>query len=313
MDSEGRSLTIQNLRAELDERVQTAADKARGDLDHLSDSVRGLNKVLAPLAREGASPHFHGARSSATYIELDAFASKRDQLGAAAPCPPHSIQADVLVRVHVSAINNMAETITGGKRLADTLIQKAAEVAHEEVPLPLMVHSRATRWAIVARRHRPVELQVPQRNLFLLRLTLDSLEIEGEVFSATTVMEATYRLGQNDVGEYHLERDGNLRIETTLADQQRLFLHEKLNALFGPLLNAGGVVIPDGGLIGALKGMQSRGVRAEAGWVVAGLDVPEAVLRQLTKGRDAAPDTPDSASSNLTKTGAHRSVAISME
>lgn len=292
MHAEGRSLTIQNLRGELDERAEYATKKAQSDFHQLSETVRGLGKVLAPLAREGATPYLHGARSSASSVELNSYARTRDQLGAAGPCPIDSIDADVLVQVHVSTINNMAETITGGKRLSDTLIMRCAEIAHEEVPRPLMVHSRARRWAVVTRRHRPIELRIPKPNQFLLRIEIESVEINGEQFAAPSSIAVTYGLVKNDLGEYQLAREGGLRIESTLKEEVRSFLHEKLDALFGPVLNAGGVVIPDGGLIGVLKGLESRGIRAEAGWIVAGLNVPAAIMNELVKVQRITAESP---------------------
>jgi len=292
MDAEGRSMTIENVTSELDERVESAIGKIETDFKQLQETLGGFGEVLAPLAREGATPYFHGARSSADGIELNAAARARDQFGAAIPCAIASIDADILVRVHVSAVNNMAETITGGKSLSDAFFMKYAEILHEELPLSLMVHARARRWAIVTRKHRPFEVRIPKPNRFLFRIQIESLEIDGEQFAAPSSVAIAYDLTKNGIGEYQLERDGGVQLETTLEEEARSFLHEKLDAFFGPVLNAGGVVIPDGGLLGALKGLEPRGIHAESGWIVAGVNVPTAIIEQLMQLRQGGTEAP---------------------
>jgi hypothetical protein len=281
MDAEARTMTVANLKGELDGRVAAAIQKAHEDFKQLQQPLSRVAEVLAPLAREGATPYFDSARSSATSIELNAYARARDQFGAAAVCPITSLDADVLLRIHVSAANNMGETITGGKRLADSLLMQWAQVLYEELPLPLMVHSRAKRWAVVMRKQRPIEVQIPEANQFLIRLEIDSLEIDDQLFAAASSATIRYRLAKNDLGEYQLNRDGGVQLQTTAPDEARLLLHEKLTAFFGPVLNAGGLVIPEGGVLGALKRVESKGIHAEAGWIVAGLDVPTTVIEEL--------------------------------
>jgi hypothetical protein len=267
-----------------DSRVGAAIAQMRADAARLQSSAAAFDELVAPFAREGATPVFHSARSGSHGVELNVAACNRDQCGAPAPCSVSPPNSDLHLRIHVSFFNNLAETITGGKRLSDEFLMKYARVLHAELPLPLMVHSRAPRWAITAAKQRPIELRTaaqPDRVLLLLRI--DRLEIDGQKFDAPTAATIHYDLKQDAFGEYRLERHGGIELETELPDNPRAFLLEKLAAFFGPVLDFGGVIIPDGGLPGALKGLQSQGIHAQDEWIVAAWNVPATVIDEVSR------------------------------
>ena len=283
MNAEAQSTTIEQLQNRLDQRVGEAIAKIRAEYERMRSSLNEFGEVSAPLVREGATPYFDGARSSASGIELNAYARQREQFGAADSCPVQSVEGDVLVRVHVSFFNNMAETITGGKTLSDKFFMRYAKVIHAELPLPLMVHARAPRWALTMAKHRPIELRIPESNQFVFVVRIDAVEVDGVTTAAPTTAAIAYHLLQDEYGDYRLQRDGGVQLDAALPEEARSFCQEKLGAFFGPVLNGSGVVVPEGGVLGALRGLQSRGVHAEREWIVAGWDVPSEVVEELIR------------------------------
>lgn len=284
MNSQARSTTSDQLTAKLDERVEEATTKIRGDFTRMRTSLSEFSELTAPLTREGVTLYFDGARSTASEIQLNAYSRRREQHGAATPCPIETVAGDVRLRVHVSFFNNMAETITGGKTLSDEFIMKYAKVVHAELPLPLMVHSRAPRWSLTMAKLRPIELRIPEANRFVFVVRVDAVEIDGVKSVAPSTAEFAYRLLQDEYGDYQLVRDG-VELESALPGPAASFLGEKLGAFFGPVLKSGGVVAPEGGALGALHGLRSRGVHAEHDWIVAGWDVPSNVVEDFIKSQ----------------------------
>jgi len=291
MNQSTRSTTVKHLRASFDARVDDAIAKLRSDAARIQSSLRDYQDVAAPLAREGAVPYFAAAESSASGILLSAYARQRGQLGAAAACPNHSIDAELVVRVHVSTFNNMAETITGGKTLSDEFFMKYAKVLHAELPLPLMVHSRAPRWAFTMAKHRPIELRTAGLNQLTFIVRIDAVDFDGATSATPARAEISYLLERDDLGDYSLQRMGAVQLETAARPDIRDFVLQKVDAFFGPTLNGGGVVIPAGGLLGAVSGVQLRGIQAEHEWIVAGWDVPSETINALMRFYDekAAP------------------------
>jgi hypothetical protein len=297
-NSQARETTVEQLSARLDQRVEEALAKIRGEVGRVQSTLSQFGELTAPLAREGVALYFDSARSTASEIELNSFSRRRQQHGAAAPCPIESIAGDVLVRIHASFFNNMAETITGGKTLSDEFVMKYAKVVHAELPLPLMVHTRAPRWAMTMAKIRPIELQIPEANRIVFVVRVDSVEIDGVIAAAPTKASIAYFLTLDEFGEYRLERDGGVQLESALPESTSAFLREKLNAFFGPVLSGGGIVVPEGGVLGALRGLRSKGVHADHGWLVAGWDVPPQVVDELIKSQQPRDEPAMNASRN---------------
>jgi len=167
---------------------------------------------------------------------------------------------------------------------------KYAQLLQAELPLPLMVHSRSQRWAITTHKHRPLELSLPAPNRLEFVMRIEAVEIDGQTFDAPTTATMRYDLVKNEFGEYALARDGQVQLDTGLPTVAREFLHEKLDAFFAPVLDAGGVAIPDGGVLGKLNAVQPAGVRAEANWITIGVNVPDEVLQSLLDYQRSAED-----------------------
>ena len=283
MNAKARSTTVDQLKTRLDQRVEEAIAKIRADVGRVQSALGEVGDVTAPLVREGATPYFDSAQTSASGMQLNAYARRRDQFGAAAACPIETVGGDILARVHVSFLNNMAETITGGKTLSDEFFMRYAKVIHSELPLPLMVHSRSARWSLTMAKHRPIEFQIPRPNRFVIVVRVDAVEIDGVTSTVPATAAIDYDLLQNEFGEYELKRDRGVAVDSALPEATRSFLVEKLGAFFGPVLNGKGVVVPEGGMLGALAGLRSRGVHAEREWIVAGWDVPTMVIDELIR------------------------------
>ncbi|MEM9352668.1 MAG: hypothetical protein AAGA92_06625 [Planctomycetota bacterium] len=281
---EARSTAVEQLGKQLEEQVAFQLDKIRREANQLRSSVSGLSDVTAPLVREGAMPRFDSTRSTDRHMVLGVAARNRDQLGAVAPPPPETA-ADLTARFHVSAFNNMAETITGGKRLSDEFFMRYAKLLHAELPIPLMVHSRAGRWAVWPTKLRPFELRIPGDDRFDFVIRLDRVEIDEQFYDGPVELTASYALQADDDGEVGLIRQGDLQIETELPTGPRLLVLEKLGAFFGPTLTGGGVIVPRGGPLGLFQNLRLERHTARDEWIVLEMNVPDSVLAEFNHWR----------------------------
>jgi len=290
MHTSAHGRTTELLAESLNERVDEGIAEIRAEIARVQEAMGGFSDVSAPAVREGAVPNIHGLRSTAAGIELNVAGERRNQFGAAMPYGDDAVGGDVQLRIHVSLFNNMAETILGGKSLSDEFLMKYAQILQAELPLPLMVHTRAQRWAITAAKHRPLELRLPATNRFEFVMRIDAVEIDGQSYAGPVTATMHYDLVKNEFDEYALVRDGAVQLETALPSAARSFLHQKLDAFFAPLLNGGGVAIPDGGVLGLLNGVQPAGVQAAADWIVIGVNVPDEVLKAVMRYHRAEDD-----------------------
>jgi hypothetical protein len=182
----------------------------------------------------------------------------------------------------------MMETIMAGKMFTDEYFMKYAKVLQPTLPLDLMVHSRAPRWAVIAAKPRPLELSIPSQNVFEFAFHIAALEIDGQKFEQPTTATVRYELVKNDLDEYYLQRDADVVIESSLAPEHQAFLHTKLSAFFAPVLDGGGVVVPEGGGVGSLNMLKFLGVQADLDWLVVGIDVPAEFIDQAMNSREQA-------------------------
>lgn len=282
--------TAELLEENLNERVEEALAEIRAEVESIQQSMRGFSDVLAPAVREGAVPRVHGFRSTPASIELNVAGERRNQFGAPLPYAKGTVDGDVQLRVHISFFNNTAETILGGKRLSDEFLMKYAQILQAELPVSLMVHTRAPRWAVTTAKHRPLEMSLPAPNRVQFVMRIEAVEIDGQTYDAPTIATMRYNLTKNEFDEYALVRDGAVELDTGLPTVAREFLEEKLDAFFAPVLDAGGVAIPDGGVLGTLNGIQPAGVRAESGWITIGVIIPNEVLKSLLNYQRTAND-----------------------
>mgnify|MGYP007106199425 CR=1 FL=1 len=288
MDQKARSTTVEQLSQRVNDLVDKAIDEIRAEIEHIRTSLGQLGEVTAPLVREGVALAFDGTRSSSTELTMNCSCRGREQHGAAAPCPDQGPAGDIVLRFHVSFVSNMAETITGGKTLSDEFFMQYAKILHAQLPTPLMVHSRAPRWSFTMAKHRPIELQNPGVNEFAFVVRLDAVEIAGRTHSGRTTARIPYRLVRDAYGDHSLERIGEIELDSPHVTDVREFEREKIAAFFGPVLDAGGVIVPDGGLMSVLKDVSFKGVHAEREWIVAAWEIPNPLVDQFLNTREPA-------------------------
>jgi hypothetical protein len=281
---------VQLLESEMDTKVEDALDEIRAQIAKARAEASEFGEVFAPVVREGAAPYFHSTSSTADSIVANIMSQRREQFGAALPCPHDFADADLRIRLHVSFINNMMETIMAG--FTDEYFMRYAKVLQPTLPLDLMVHSRAQRWAIIAAKPRPLELRIPAPNQFEFVLHVASLEISGEKFEQPSTATVRYELVKNQYDEYYLKRIQDLRLDSQLATFQSDFLHKKLSAFFAPILDAGGVAIPDGDAIGRLNALKFVGLQADQDWLAVGINVPREFVDEVMRNAEEASTLP---------------------
>jgi hypothetical protein len=291
MNSQARATAVEQLTLKFDERVEEGLDKIQADIERTRTAAGALRDAAAPLAREGAVPTFAGTLSTDSKVQLNVMAKQRGQLGAATALPADLAGGDVVIGVHISFINNMAETILGGKTLSDSFVMKYAKVVHAELPLPLMVHCRTPRWGMTMAKHRPLELVIARPNEVVLISRVVALEVDGVTTEMNAVARMTYAIQQEEFGDVSLVRQGDVELEAEGTPEARQFLATKLEAFFGATLTGGGVIVPAGGALASLKSMQWHGVRADRDWIVSAWDVPAEAIREMIRSQ---PQTPES-------------------
>ncbi len=280
MNSRASFKTASLLQKEMDGRITGVLQEIQQELRQASKSLDSFNEVLAPVVREGASPRWESITSSAQSVTVNITSRRREQLGAVRSYSLPSGEADLQARIHVSFFNNMAETIMAGKTFADTYFMDYGKILHAELPPPLMVHTRSKRWAIVAAKPRPLEISIPGPNRFRIVLRMQRVEIEDEQFPGLTRATIEYHLVKNEFDEYQLERRGEVQLDSPLPEDRQEFLLHKLDAFFAPVLNGGGVALPEGGGLGQLRSLQPGSVEADRDWFSIGINVPTGFLEQ---------------------------------
>lgn len=287
-----RQKAVQLLEGEMDTKVEDALEEIRAQIAKARAEASEFGEVFAPVVREGAAPYFHSTASTTDSIVANIMSQRREQFGAAVECPHKFANSDVSIRLHVSFINNMMETIMAGKVFTDEYFMRYAKVLQPTLPLDLMVHSRGQRWAIVAAKPRPLELRIPAPNQFEFVLHVASLEISGEKFEQPATATVRYELVKNQYDEYYLKRIQDLKLDSQLATFQSDFLHKKLSAFFSPILDAGGVAIPDGDAIGRLNSLKFVGLQADQDWLAIGINVPSEFVDEAMRNAEDASASP---------------------
>jgi hypothetical protein len=289
MSSRAKAKAVQMLEDEMDDKVAVAVDEIRGQIQRMRGNASEFAEVFAPVIREGAAPVFHSTSSTSEAVAVNIHSQRREQFGAPTAAPLDFAEGDVRFRMHVSFLNNMMETIMAGKVFTDEYFMRYAKVLQATLPVPLMVHARSERWAIVAAKPRPLELRIPGPNQFEFALHIASFELSGEKFDNPTTATIRYELVKNEFDEYYLERQRDVELESTLPSYQREFLHQKLSAFFAPVLDAGGVAIPEGGTLGSLNTLEFLGVMADQDWLVVGVNVPQEFVDSAMKAAEENP------------------------
>ena len=278
MNSRASQKAASLLQEEMDERVDTTINDIISELRSARSSLDNFGDVLAPIVREGAAPRWEGVLSTSDDIIVNGMNQRREQFGAPTPCPASDSRPDLQVRLHVSFLNNMAETIMAGKTFTDEYFMRYGRILQAELPPQLMVHARSERWAMVAEKPRPLEITIPAPNEFRIQLRMQQIEIGEDRFTGPTVATMSYHLTANEYNEYRLSRQGDVQLDSPLPREQHEFLMTKLSAFFAPILDAGGVALPEGGSLGRLRGLEPQGAKADQNWLTLGVNVPNQVI-----------------------------------
>ncbi|MEM8944954.1 MAG: hypothetical protein AAGD11_07190 [Planctomycetota bacterium] len=272
------------LRTEMDERVSTVIEDIRAEILAARSSFEGFGDIFAPVVREGATPHWHGLKSTPETVVIQGANQRRHQLAAPTPPPSDNDWADLQVQLHTSFFNNMLETIMAGKTFTDRYFMRYGRILQAQLPPPLMVHARSTRWAVIAAKPRPLEISIPAPNRFDFQLRMQQVTIGKDDFTGPTIANVRYKLVRNeyqDYDEYYLERIGEVEIDSPMPTDKELFLKQKLNAFFAPIMDGTGVAIPEGGTLNRLRSLKLQGVRADSNWLALGVNVPTTFLEEL--------------------------------
>lgn len=277
MNSRASMKAASLMQEEMDKRVKTAIDEIRAELQKSQESLDQFQDVFAPVVREGAAPYWNNLESTEDTITINVAAQNREQFGAVIP-PGAGMSADIQVCLHVSFFNNMLETIMAGKTFTDQYFMRYARILQPQLPPPLMVHSRSTRWAIVAAKPRPLEITIPASNVFKIQLNIGRVEIGGEEFEGPTTATVYYLLQHSEFGDYYLERRGDVELSSSMPPASQSFLLKKLDAFFAPVLDGTGVALPEGGTLGRMRSLQPQGAWARQDWLTLGINVPNEFL-----------------------------------
>lgn len=280
MNSRASYKAAKLLQEEMDERVVGVIDDIKAELQSARSSFDNFAEVLAPVVREGATPRWDGMQTTSDAVIVNGISQRREQLGSPVEPAESSITADIEVHLHTSFFNNMLETIMAGKTFTDRYFMRYGRILQAELPPQLMVHARSARWAVIAAKPRPLEISIPASNQFRIELRLQAVEIGEERFTGPSTLTVDYTLVQNEYDEYQLERQGNLQLNSPLPSEQQEFLHAKMSAFFAPVLNAGGVALPEGGSLGRLRSLQPQGVSADRNWLTLGVNLPTEFLEE---------------------------------
>ncbi len=267
MSAHSRSKTVSLFEEQMQDRVRQALDEIRTQAEQTRGSMDGFGDVLAPVQREGAAPRVLGAQSTPVGVQLNVLGGRRGQWGAPTPCPLQTPGEGVVVRLHVSFFNNAAETIMAGKRFTDRYFMNYAKILQAELPLPLMVHARSQRWAMIAASKRPLVVRIPAPDRFEFTLRMQGFEFGDQTVTTPAVARAAYQFVRDEWGEYRLERDGVLTLETDLETSQRDFLYQKLSAFLAPILDGAGVALPDGGALGKVRKLTMPALVVDQDWI----------------------------------------------
>ena len=279
MNDRASSTTASMIQKEMNARVVKTLAEIRAELQKTKVSLDSLPDVLAPIVREGAAPEWHGFESTAKSIYINGGSPRCEQFGTVNRCPSMG-SADVQFRFHVSFFNNMAETIMAGKTFTDKYFMNYGRILQAELPPTLMVHSRAVRWAIVAAKPRPLEITIPAPNQFRIQLRMQQVNIGDEQFAGPITATVHYTFQKDEFDEYQLKRQGDVELNASMPEASQEFLSKKLSAFFAPILNAGGVSLPEGESLKRLSSLKPKDAIIDRDWLVLGVDVPTEVLQQ---------------------------------
>lgn len=167
---------------EFDEQVTEEVRQARRRYDDL---------VRKPLRRRGAAPQQVAFSTSSDALFVSALLATPRQIAAAEP-PPTALAGDLSVRLHQSALNNLADAFLGGATIQQRTEEGPTEIDAVLPPRLSEALARSSResarsrpadappfrpWKIVLRRERPVSFELTEG---LVRIIIHSDQIQSD-------------------------------------------------------------------------------------------------------------------------------------
>ncbi len=278
--SEAEQIGAQHAAARVRKRVEAQADAQLG-----KTHWNYVNKVRNPLLRRREFPSLLKLSTTDNEMLVTALQANRSQLGAPTAPPAITVENDMAVQVHESAVNNLAQALLGGVTLKEEDVQKKAVDILGKLPEQLKSEEDRDPWSITFARVRPVTVKFTDGG-FQVTVRGQRYTSGEREFRAMNVT-ADYKIEQNGNGAKAI-RQGDLHIvpprfvegKTRLSTQEvtlKTLLQRKFGRLFEPEIKSEGLVLPgrwrEAGRLD-LKQMQSTGGWLVLAWIESGVPAP---------------------------------------
>ena len=163
-----------------------------------------LDRIRSLLAERGQFPDDLRIRSTDTQARFEVLQADPLQLGAPEAPPRIDRDADVFVRIHESAINNLAFGFFSGVELTEADLLETVEELTGSVPERFQADPDQKPWTVTFPQFRPGPDFQPVTVRFrdgVVRMTF-----RGRAFKSG---EDLYRIRMNITAKYRIENDGN--------------------------------------------------------------------------------------------------------
>ena len=221
------------LEDQFDERVSESVGQAN---DNVTKEVR------YPLIRLDAYPEAMNFSTTEEDLNLEVVQAGQFQVGT-------TDESDAALVVHQSAINNLAESILGGKTITDRMAAELLEVANQgDLPEEFSV-DRTNPWSITLAKYQPVTVELGDSKI-TVNIRGNRFRRGGSSVNDMIQVSATYQIEKTSKG-VKLSREGD--VELTYPGKEQLtveqtavksFLLVKFNYLFKDSAETTGVQFP---------------------------------------------------------------------
>ena len=256
-----------------------AESQSAAQLDgEAQELLRGINdlyyqKVRAPLIRGDALPPLFQFWSDASHLRLALAQYNQAQLAPASPPPLLPPELDLGGSAHHSLLNNLSESLLGGKTIEDQIWHDMLQILLGTPPRPLWIHDRAERWSVTLARQRPLDVRFESDRVHAV-LRLARVTRGAEQLEVPVEIEASFAPQITRDGPL-LVRDGDLTIRCDDPDLHK-FLRRKFGAILPPELAFSGLAPPAGGTLGKLRQLKLVEFRSAGGWLSVGYQLTPA-------------------------------------
>lgn len=257
---------------------QAEAEAASGLDQRAGEALSGVNdmfcqQIRAPLVRLNALPALWRFWTDHEHVRMTLVQSSDSQLSAATKPPAIPAAYDLAFCGHESMINNLCESMLGGRPIQDQAWLDLMNLLTGAEPRHLWVHDRTERWSVTMAQKRPVRVQFQDDRLGIT-LRLAALTRDGKQSAEDVEIETRFLLRTTEDGPA-LVREGDVEIRylgRTDAHQEdnRVFLARKFGAVFPAELHFNGLVPPAGGSLGRLRALDLSRFQAVDGWLTVG-------------------------------------------